>query len=97
MDDKEFKELKEKFYDQDWYTFQEFIDYIGAVIGKAAAIGLEQSMRNNKNIKAGHKIPKEYLVCALATALDATHHTNPEILNNHRWVICKMRKYDKLV
>ena len=96
MDDKEFEEVKNEFYDQDWYTFDEFIKYVKAVIGDAAD-GLAKSMRGHKKVRAGHKIPKEYLVCALATALDATHQEDPEILNNKRWVLCRMKHYDKRV
>jgi len=97
MDEKEFNKLKEKFYDNDWYDFQEFIEYMEAIVGEKAAKDLEQSMKGHKNVKAGHRIPKEYLVCALATALDATHHTNPDILNDKRWIIKKMKHYDHRV
>jgi hypothetical protein len=97
MDEQEFKELKDKFYDQDFYSFKEFIEYMKAIVGEKPAKGLAKTMQNHPNIKKGQQIPKEYLVCALATALDATHHTNPQILNDVRWIMKKMRHYDKQV
>ena len=96
MDEADFEELKLKFYDKDWYSFEDFIRYMRAIIGDAAD-DLRKSMQSHKNIKKSNKIPKEYLVCALATALDATHEDNPEILNNKRWVMWKMKQYDKKV
>lgn len=96
MDDAEFEELKTKFYDKDWYSVDEFKDFIGAILSKQTAENLVKAMENMAAIE-DKKIPKEYLVCALATALDATHEKNPNILNKHRWIICKMRHYDKRV
>lgn len=97
MDEKEFEELKLKFYDQDWYSFQEFIELMGAIVGEENAKSLENNMKGHNNVREGHNIPKEYLVCALATALDATHQTDPNILNNKRWIIKQMKHYDKRV
>lgn len=96
MDDKEFEELKTQFYIQDWYTLDELEEYMKTVLGDEAGKKLAETIRKQPQFTGG-KIPKEYMACALAVALDATHHKNPKILTNARWILTQMRHYDKRV